>query len=119
MKPPKTHCNGTWTTARFFGFIRSALRRTWTRWPEQYRARHMARRPYKGKNKLQKWEFLCAECNEWFMAKNTQVHHKIECGQLKTFKDIAGFTERLLCPAENLMVLCKKCHKQKHHPKVK
>jgi 5-methylcytosine-specific restriction endonuclease McrA len=79
----------------------------------------MARRPYKGKNKLQKWEFLCAECQEWFMAKNTQVHHKIECGTLKNFNDIAGFTERLLCPAEDLMVLCKKCHQQKHHPKVK
>ncbi len=114
VRGEKVYCNKTWTSAKFHGFIRSALRRAWTRWPEQYRARKLAQRPYKGPNKQQKWQYMCAACLEWKMGKDTQVHHKVECGTLRSFDDIPGFVERLLCPAEDLQILCKQCHKKQH-----
>jgi 5-methylcytosine-specific restriction endonuclease McrA len=109
---PKTHANGTWTTPRFFSFIRSALRRAFTRWPANYAARNDARRPYYGPNAKQKWEYKCAICNDWFAAKETQLDHRIPCGSLRDFADLPGFTERLFCEKDGLRVLCKQCHKQ-------
>lgn len=112
MKPPKTHAGNTWTKARFFSFIRSALRRTFIRWPPNYAARKLARRPYTGKNKLQKWEYQCAHCRKWHLGKNTQIDHIVPCGSLQSFDDLPGFTKRLLCEADGLQLLCKPCHKK-------
>ena len=114
MKPAKTRCGGQWTEAKFWGYIRSGLRRIWMRWPEQYRARENARRPYNGTNKNQKWEFQCAACDGWVMGKNTNAHHKIECGSIKRYADLGPFVERMLCPAEGIQILCKPCHKKLH-----
>jgi 5-methylcytosine-specific restriction endonuclease McrA len=114
-KPPKTRCSGTWTEARYWGFIRSALRRAFTRYPVNYHVRNAAKRPYKGPNKLQKNEFQCGVCKEWFIQKSTQVHHLVECGSLKSYADLPGFVERLFCEANNLQVVCKTCHNNITH----
>lgn len=73
-----------------------------------------SRRKYTGQNKLQKWEFQCAECKQWNLRKNVQIDHVIECGSLKKPEDIAPFLERLTQESESAyQVLCKKCHKAK------
>lgn len=112
-RPATPYANGTWTTPRFYSFVRSALRRAFTRWPPNYAARKDARMPYAGPNKLQKWQYKCAICGGWFMQKQTQLDHKIECGSLRAFDDLPGFVERLFCEKDGLQVVCKACHKTK------
>ena len=101
-----------WSTAKFWGFIRSALRSKMSRWPPKIEAKKKARRKYQGPNKQQKWEYQCAHCAEWFMDKETEVNHKIECGSLKSYEDLPGFVERLFCGEDGFEVLCKPCHKE-------
>lgn len=112
-RTPRTCANGTWTTARKFSFIRSALRRAFVRWPPNYAARRDARRAYCGTRKNQKWEFQCAKCGGWFIQRNTQIDHKKECGTLRRYEDLPGFAARLFCEKDGLQVLCKPCHKAK------
>lgn len=105
-----SRAGGLWTEARYWSFIRSALRRTFVRWPPNYQARNAARRPYKGPLKQQKWEYECAMCKGWFPMKATQLDHINPCGPLKSLNDISGFVSRLFCEADGLRILCKPCH---------
>ena len=73
----------------------------------------LAQRPYKGLDKRTKWEYTCADCNEWFKTKEVEVDHIVPAGSLKDYSDLAGFCERLFCEADNLRVLCKPCHKKR------
>lgn len=107
---PLVRAGGTWTESRYWSFIRSALRRTFVRWPPNYQSRNAARRPYTGPSKQQKWEYQCAICKSWFPMKHTQLDHANPCGQLKSLDDLKGFVERLFCEADGLRVLCKPCH---------
>jgi hypothetical protein len=82
------------------------------RWPPIRKAKEQARRAYTGPNKRQKWEYCCSMCGGWFAEKEIQVDHVHECGSLKSFEDISGFVERLLCEVDGLRVLCKEsCHR--------
>ena len=101
---------GTWTKARFFGFLRSALRLASRKWPPRAEAKNAARRPYVGPNKRQKWSYQCAICGEWFQGTEVDVDHIEPCGQLKEYDDLPGFVRRLFCEASELRVLCKSCH---------
>jgi len=47
------------------------------------------------------------------MQKETQVDHIVSCGSLRSFEDLPGFTERLLCEASGLQIVCKACHQAK------
>lgn len=102
-----------WSEAKFYSFLRSGLRAKWTRWPPRYEALADARRVYKGKNKRQKYEYKCADCNKYFAQKDVQVDHIIPCGTLKTWNDLAGFAERLFVSKDKLQILCKPCHRKK------
>jgi 5-methylcytosine-specific restriction endonuclease McrA len=109
----KTRCGGLWTEARYFGFIRSALRQASKRYPVRGQVLKEARRPSKLKDKRTKWEYKCARCKKWFKSKDIQVDHIKPCGSLKTYKDLPKFVETLFCEIDNLQVLCKPCHKVK------
>ena len=109
----RTRAGGVWTEARYFGFIRSALRQATRRWPVKNQVKQAARREYHGDNARQKWEFECNKCKGWFMDKNVTVDHIIPCGSLKTFDDLPKFVETLFCEEDNLQVLCKECHDKK------
>ena len=106
----KTHCGNTWSTARYFTFIRSGLRKMWSRYPVRYQVLNDARRPYKGTDKRTKWEYQCNCCKKWFKAKDVQVDHIVSAGSLKCYEDLPAFVQRLFCEADNLQVLCKECH---------
>ena len=108
-----------WTTARYWGFIRSALRQAFNRYPPKYESikeaaitmqdGHYKTGPKKGQPKMVK-RYTCAACGSLFLQKEVQVDHIIGAGSLKDYHDLPGFTRRLFCSKDNLQVLCKPCH---------
>lgn len=103
----------TWSTSRFFGFLRSALRSAYNRWPPKFQVLANARRPYEGTDKRTKWEFKCQVCGKWHKSSDVSVDHIVPAGSLNTFDDLAGFCQRLFCSEDGLQVLCKSCHQVK------
>lgn len=107
----KTRCGGTMTESAYLAWIRSALRSKSLRWPPRAAALVAARRPYKGPNKLQKWEYKCAMCGDWYKMKETQVdHYPKDAGSILSVADIGEFCNNLYCEVDNLRVLCVDCH---------
>ena len=113
VKPrvPRTHAGGTWTKSRYFSFIRSALRRAWTKYPVKFKVLRAAQRSYKGDNKRQKYEYQCAMCEDWYKQNEVEVDHIKPCGSLKEYEDLPEFVKTLFCEEDNLRVVCKPCHK--------
>lgn len=112
-KTPPCEVYPAWTQARFWGFIRSALRSGSSRWPPKYQVLQEARRAYNGPNKRQKWEFLCAKCNNWYATKEISVDHIEPVGTLKAYEELPDFVRKLFCGVEGLQVLCSTCHNEK------
>jgi 5-methylcytosine-specific restriction endonuclease McrA len=109
----KTRNAGTMTESAFWSFIRSALRQKSRWWKPITECKMKARRPYKGPNKRQKFEYQCNTCKLWFPEKKINVDHMVPAGSLNTGQDLPGFVERLFCEQENLQVLCETCHDKK------
>jgi len=107
----KCRAGNTWTEARYFQFIRTALRGAWTRYPVKYQVLKKHSKPITGRR--HKTEYQCNECKKWFKQTEVQVDHIKPAGSLKTYKDLPQFVETLFCEADNLQVLCKTCHKEK------
>jgi len=101
--------NPAWSLARYQGFVRSAMRRAWLKWPPRFEVLKLARRPYVGPKKLQKHEFQCAKCHTWHVGKNVFVDHIVPWGSIWNLS-LAEAWARLLVPATMLQVLCKTCH---------
>ena len=112
-KVPRTRNNNTLTEAAFWGFIRSTLRNASRWWKPITQCKADSKRAYKGTEKLQKWEYQCNHCKDWFMEKEIQVDHIIECGTLTCSEDVPEFIERLFCEKEGFQTLCKPCHQIK------
>lgn len=110
-EPKPTVAGGEWTVPRFWAFIRSNLRLASRKWPPINQCLRDARRGYNGPNKRQKWEYLCENCDGWFMRKRVQVDHITPVGSLKSHDDLKPFVLNLFCEKEHLRVLCKECHK--------
>ena len=110
---PRTRNAGTMTDSQFWAMIRSALRQKSRWWKPAESVRMKARRPYKGVNKRQKFEYQCNSCKKWFSAKNTQVDHIVPAGRLASFDDLPGFVRRLFVEEEGLQLLCNSCHDKK------
>ena len=109
----KNKAGNTWTTARYFSFIRSALRRAWTKYPVRYQVMDKAKQPYKGKDKRTKWVYQCNSCRGTFKSTEVNVDHITPAGTLRDYSDLPQFVKNLFCEADNLQVLCKKCHDTK------
>lgn len=107
----KTRAGGTWSEARYFSFIRSALRRAWSKYPVRYQVLNKARRELKEKKGNQKYEYQCNQCKSWFKQKEIEVDHIQACGSLKTYDDLPRFVSTLFCEEDNLQVVCKPCHR--------
>ena len=106
-KVPRTRNNFTLTESAFWGFIRSTLRNASRWWKPIQQCKLNSRRAYKGTKKLQKWEYRCNHCKEWFMEKEIQIDHKIEAGSLTCGDDLKGFVERLFVEVDGFQTLCK------------
>jgi 5-methylcytosine-specific restriction endonuclease McrA len=107
---PKTRNAGTMTESAFWSFIRSALRQKSRWWRPITQCKQNAKRPYKGPNKRQRFEYQCNFCQNWFPEKKINVDHIRPAGSLNCAQDLPGFVERLFCEMDNLQVLCEKCH---------
>ena len=101
----RTRNTGQWTEARYFGFIRSALRSAFMKWGPKHQAKLNAKQGYNS--------YLCAACDETFGSKDIEVDHITPAGSLKTYDDLPGFVERMFCEVEGFQVLCKPCHQLK------
>lgn len=107
-----------WTEARFWTFIRSALRVAWNKYPPKYEALKQAecgKRTNKATGRLA-MHCTCAKCGGAFVKKDVVVHHRIDAGSLKKYEDLPAFVEHLFCSADDLDVVCKECHHAIHHP---
>ena len=113
VRVERTRNANTMTESAFWSFIRSALRQKTRFWKPVLQCKMNARRPYKGPNKRQKFEYQCNECNNWFPEKKIQVDHIIPAGSLNCASDLPGFVERLFVEVEGLQVLCSNCHDKK------
>jgi len=111
---PKTRNSGTMTESAFFQWLRQVLRKSSLYWKPISQVKKDAQIPYNGDNKRRKYSYTCSNCKKEYSATEINVHHKIECGSLKSFDDISGFVERLFVEKEGLIVLCKKCHNKEH-----
>jgi len=101
----------TWTTARFWSFVRSGFRSKFNVWPPKYECLKAAQRTVEGKR--HKNEFQCAICKDWYMQKEVEVDHIIPAGSLNNYDDLVGFVQRLFVPKNGLQVVCKTCHRAK------
>lgn len=102
-----------WSEAKFWSFLRSGLRGTYNRWPPKWTILAEAKRAYQGDDKRTKWEYQCAQCQNYYKQKEISVDHIHPAGSLNNFNDIAGFVERLFVGTQGLQVLCKECHDRK------
>lgn len=110
---PKTRGNGTLTESAFWSMIRSALRQKSRWWKPISECKQKSKRPYKGPNKRQKFEYQCNVCLQYYNDKNIQVDHVIPAGSLNCANDLPGFVERLFCEMDNLQTICTTCHNKK------
>ena len=109
---PRTHAGKTWTKARYFQFIRSALRQAFMRYPVKQKVKQDNRRAVTGQR--HKFEYLCAGCGNWFKEKEIEVDHIVPAGSLNDYDDLPGFVKRLYCEPEDMQILCKEnCHAAK------
>jgi hypothetical protein len=92
--------------------VRSGLRAKWSRWPPKFEALNAVKRPYKGPNPRQKYEYQCAICKCWHIQANVEVDHLHPAGTLKDYADLPAFVEKLFVGVGELRVLCKPCHKE-------
>lgn len=110
QKLVRTRNAGTMTESMFWSMIRSALRQKSRWWKPIAITKQKVKRPYKGPNKRQKFEYQCAQCLKWWPDKKVAVDHIIPCGSLNCANDLPGFVERLFVEADGLQLLCESCH---------
>jgi len=110
-KTPPWPAYPEWTQARYFGFIRSNVRKFHSKWPPFREAKMKGRRdkPEKALGR-HKFEHQCSMCNGWFPEKLIQMDHVVPCGSIKCHADIGPFVERMLAPVEGYRKLCNSCH---------
>lgn len=116
--PPFINCPDM-TTAKFWGTIRSDLRKRWMYFPERKKALIAARvgKLVNERTGRKCIHVKCTECEGLFLEKECDVDHKIDVGSLKCFEDMPGFMDRLFCKSEDLKILCKACHQEKTNAK--
>lgn len=107
-----------WTTSRYWTFIRSALRKAWSKYPAKFDVlKNRRRNKPKGVVGKHKFEYQCVDCKGWFMQKQIAVDHIIPAGSLKKFDDLPQFCENLFTSVDGLQILCdngsESCHKRK------
>lgn len=100
-----------WTTARFWAFVRSNLRRAHGHWPPFREAKLEGRKNKPAETPgRHKYEHQCEHCQEWFPEKMIEMDHRVPVGTLTKHDDLPGFVMRLYAPASEYRKLCIPCH---------
>ena len=109
-----------WTTARFWSFIRSAIRKAYTKWPPKYLvlARNKRNAEYEwygqsGRKLNVQYEYQCDGCKEWFERSSIEIDHKVPVGSLNCAEDLPGFVTKMFVSEDKLQLLCRECHQEK------
>lgn len=110
----KTRNDGQWTEARYRGFIRSALRKAWVRWPPNQATKKAAR--------ISRGRYLCAGWGrdahevdasikvDGVRKNNVFTDHIDPIGPHLTWDETVS---RMFIEKDGLQVLCKECHDKK------
>ena len=108
----RPYCGGEWTKARFFQFIRTALRGASSRWKPKYQCVKFAETAKIVNRKTGRiaMHYQCSRCYNEFPRKEINVDHIVPVGSLNSFEDLPDFTRRLFCERNGLRVLCISCH---------
>jgi hypothetical protein len=109
----RPRASGTWTESRYWSFIRSNLRKAWSKYPVRHKVKAKAKREIaKSKRKgRRRFEYQCNGCKKWFYSEDVSIDHINPVGSLKCADDLPAFVENLFCEEDNLQVLCnEKCH---------
>jgi len=112
-----------WSSAKYYGFLRSNLRKMWQKWPPRWKLISRYKRAAEDeweweyedgswKKHRCKYEVQC-KCGEWWPQAFIEVDHITPVGSLRNHADLAGFVERLLCSEDELQLMCKACHAEK------
>lgn len=114
MAKEKTKAGNRWTEGRERTFIRSALRSAFMRWPPRFDALKSSQTGVKvnKKTKRDAMHYRCAQCTKEFPQRDVQVDH-IDPVVADEWKSWDEYIARLLVTADELQVLCKKCHAAK------
>ncbi len=83
--------------------IISVLRNLWLKSPNRAEAKKSCR--------VSRGNYQCSKCSMLFKDKEIQIHHIHPMGTFTTWDD---YIEKLFCPYNELMPLCKACHKEVH-----
>lgn len=98
-----------WTKARYFSFIRSALRSATIRYPakQKYLESASYKAPPGGRAKKL---VDCEQCSISMAKSRAHIDHIIPCGSLRGFDDVERFITTMFCGVDNFRVLCKPCN---------
>ena len=130
----KTRAGGTWTEAKFWGYIRAYLRKAMKNWPPKREAsreaivgwEYIPKTDRKGKveyykigEKKGKPKTVaiavrqCSKCGDTYRddERMIEMDHKIPCGSLKCAEDLVPFVTRGFCEKDGYRAVCKPCHK--------
>lgn len=108
-----THASHTKTTAEFWAYILSALRKATKFWKPKMQKLHEGRRPNESENKRLKWENNCEQCNKWFPESEIEVDHRVPCGGINGIDKVVPWITKAFVEVEGFQRLCKGCHKIK------
>lgn len=111
---PLVRNGGTWSEAKYWGALRSCLRRLSQFWKPAQVALHAARVSWPGP-RGRKHGYRCAGCGELFLRREVQVDHIVPCGKLTSLDDLPEFVRRLTPedPAAFQVLCISKCHRAK------
>jgi len=101
--------DNNWTKARYFSFIRSALRSATMKYPAKQNYLESKCRKAPAGSRAKK-VVNCEECNLEMAKSHAHVDHVTPCGSLKDFSDVERFVKTLFCGVGNFEVLCKPCN---------
>lgn len=107
MSEPWEDCG--WTKARYFSFIRSALRSAHMRYPAAQRYLHS--KAYKAPAGMRaKYLVDCEICGKAVAKSKADKDHIVPAGSLNDYGDIGGFVRRLFTDFDSYQLLCPDCH---------
>ena len=99
------------TQASFYSWLRSLLRKGWSRFPNKTTFERVNRvRAPVGLNGRLVWGGRCNICEELFKTSDLHIDHLIPAGSLKGPEDVARFIAHLYVPSTRMQWLCIPCH---------
>lgn len=116
---PWQQCPDVWSTeAKYFQWIRGAMRKAWCRHPVKvsYMNLHRFKAPlgkvtFKAPNGQMIWATKCETCGHTFKVGMTEVDHVVRAGGCKSWEEFNPWIKSLLHINHNsLAIICKHCH---------